>query len=41
LAAVLILWKTAPVMWVGIALAVVIVGWHVLAARTKARSVAA
>jgi TRAP-type uncharacterized transport system fused permease subunit len=41
LAAVLILWKTAPVMWVGIALAVVIVGWHVLAARTKGRSVAA
>ena len=35
LAAVLILWKTATVMWVGLALALVLIGGHHALARTK------
>ncbi len=41
LAAVLILWKTAAVMWIGIGLAVVLIGLHYAVAKTRPESVAA
>lgn len=35
LAAVLVLWKTAPVMWVGLGLAAVLIGSHYLLSKRK------
>ena len=41
LAAILILWKTTTVMWVGLGLAAVLIGMHYVRARTRATGAAA